>query len=167
MPDATHVTVPLGGNVTCTINNNDNPATPTGTTVQRWVLHDTLTITGIRPGAGNAGAARVTFRLYSDASCSKQEGDDEVVTISAGGVATTATGVTVTNTGLYYWRAQYSGDAFNTGFTTACGDEITQIQAKDEGRSNLAVAAGAIGASFAVPLLLLGFWNRRRRQSEA
>jgi hypothetical protein len=25
MPDATHVTVPLGGNVTCTINNNDNP----------------------------------------------------------------------------------------------------------------------------------------------
>jgi uncharacterized repeat protein (TIGR01451 family)/LPXTG-motif cell wall-anchored protein len=24
MPDATHVTVPLGGNVTCTINNNDN-----------------------------------------------------------------------------------------------------------------------------------------------
>jgi hypothetical protein len=26
MPDATHVTVPFGGNVTCTINNNDNPA---------------------------------------------------------------------------------------------------------------------------------------------
>jgi hypothetical protein len=25
MPNATHVTVPLGGNVTCTINNNDNP----------------------------------------------------------------------------------------------------------------------------------------------
>ncbi len=24
VPDATHVTVPLGGNVTCTINNDDN-----------------------------------------------------------------------------------------------------------------------------------------------
>ncbi len=27
MPDATNVTVPLGGNVTCTINNNDNAPT--------------------------------------------------------------------------------------------------------------------------------------------
>ncbi len=166
MPDATHVTVPLGGNVTCTINNNDTKASPSGTTVQKWVLHDTMTIVGIRHGAGDEGTARVTFRLYSDDSCATQEGSDEVVTISAAGVASTVTGVTVTDTGLYYWRAQYSGDAFNTGFTTACGVEITEIHATDEGRTEV-LFTGAIGAGFAIPLLLLGFWNRKRRQIEA
>ena len=56
--------------------------------------------------------------------------------------------------------------AYNIGFTTDCGEEITQIQAKDEGLRDL-VATGAIGAGFAIPLLLLGFWNRKRRQIEA
>ena len=91
-------------------------------------------------GAGNQSAARVTFRLYSDATCTTQVGTDQVETINASGNAATTTGIAVTATGRYYWRAQYSGDAFNNGFTTACGDEVTQIQAKDAfggGRNDL------------------------------
>ncbi|OGO54929.1 MAG: hypothetical protein A2V85_11115 [Chloroflexi bacterium RBG_16_72_14] len=128
--------------VSCSITNTDSKASPGGTTVQHWVLHDTLTITGIRPDAPDAGDADVTFRLYSDADCTTQVGDDEVVAIVSG-VASTTTGVTVYVTGEYRWRATYSGDGFNNGFTTACGSEITQIFAKDDyppsGRNNLII----------------------------
>ena len=124
------VTLEEGAVVTCSITNSDSKKTPSGSTVQHWVLHDTLTITGIRPGGDPSNAATVTFRLYSDNSCDTQVGDDDTVGITAG-VASTAVGVTVYDTGFYYWTAEYSGDDYNNGFTTGCGDEITQIQAND------------------------------------
>jgi hypothetical protein len=124
------VTLDEGAVVTCSITNTDSKASPTGASVQHWVLHDTLNISGIRPGGDPDNLARVTFRLYSDATCSTQLGTDESVVITAG-AASTSIGVSVNDTGFYYWTAQYSGDAFNNGFTTGCGDEITQIQAKD------------------------------------
>ena len=131
--DAAAKTVSLneGAAVSCSITNTDSKASPTGTTVQRWVLHDTLKIADIRPNAPDAGDAKVTFRLYSDANCGTQVGDDEAVGI-AGSVATTVLGVAVANTGEYRWRAAFSGDAFNNAFETACGSEITQILAKDD-----------------------------------
>jgi hypothetical protein len=132
--DATAGTLELneGAAVTCSITNTDSKASPSGTTVQHWVLHDTLAISGIRPGAPDAGEATVTFRLFSDASCSVQVGEDEVdESITSEGVASTTAGITVLDTGEYRWRATYSGDDYNNGFTTACGSEITQIFAKD------------------------------------
>jgi hypothetical protein len=105
-----------------------------------WVLHDSLEITGIRHGAldpAEAGAT-VTFRLYADDGCETQIGDDEVVSITDS-AAETVDGVEVTETGFYFWTAQYSGDQFNNGFTTTCGDEVTQIQAKDDGRDDLII----------------------------
>jgi prealbumin domain-containing protein len=131
--DATAKTVELneGAVVSCAITNTDSKASPSGTTVQHWVLHDTLTIAGIRHGALDEGDADVTFRLYSDTTCTEQVGEDEVVGI-VGGVAATVDGVTVIATGEYRWRASYSGDSFNNEFTTPCGSEITQIYAKDD-----------------------------------
>lgn len=133
------ISLGLGADVTCSIANDDTKASPAGTTVQRWVLHDTLTITGIRAGATGT-AASVTFRLYPNDQCSAITliGSETDSTIAAG-VATTSTGIAVTATGFYYWTAQYSGDGFNNGFTTACGAEITQIQAKDAGRDDLII----------------------------
>ncbi len=128
--------------MSCAITNSDSKASPSGTTVQQWVLHDTLTISGIRPGGDPNAEATVTFRLFSDDTCETQVGSDESVGITAG-VASTAIGVAVTETGLYYWTAEYSGDSFNNTFTTGCGDEITQIQAKDAkggGRNSLLLA---------------------------
>jgi hypothetical protein len=125
------VTLDEGAVVTCAITNTDSKNTPTGTTVQHWVLHDTLTLAGVRPAAPDAGSSTVTFRLYSDTGCTQQIGDDEVVGIAAN-IAATVDGVVVTDVGEYRWRATYSGDSFNNGFTTPCGSEITQIYAKDD-----------------------------------
>ena len=132
MPDATHVTVPLGGNVTCTINNDDNKAQPDGSTTQSWVLHDSLTITGIRPGApvdAEHPAASVDFYLYSDDACSVEVGNELDRPISAG-VASTEDGIAVSQPGFYYWTAFYSGDQYNEAFDTNC-NEVTLIQADD------------------------------------
>lgn len=133
------VVVPAGGTGTCTITNDDTKADPTATTVQSWVLHDDLTLTGLRSGAPDAASATVTFSLYSDASCTTQVGADETVGLTAA-TASTSTGVTVTTTGDYYWVASYSGDDYNNPATTACGDEVTHLRAKDAhegGRNDL------------------------------
>jgi Prealbumin-like fold domain len=122
-------TIANGETKTCTITNNDKKASPTGGTIESWRLYDSISIAGIRSGA--ATAASVTFRLYSDPACGTQVGSDEVDTTIVGGAASTPNGIAVTASGTYYWRAQYSGDEYNNGFTTACGAEITQIKAKD------------------------------------
>jgi hypothetical protein len=121
----TNLVVASGETRTCTITNTAQKAAPAGTTTMRWELHDTLTITGIK---GNAGTASVDFRLYSDAGCSTQVGAELNRPVVAG-VATTSAGVQVSNQGTYRWRATYSGDAYNTGFTTPCGSEVSQITA--------------------------------------
>ena len=120
------VTLGLDQHVTCTVTNDDRKATPGVTTEERAVLHDSATVSGIRPGAPGA-AATVTFRLYSDAACATQVGSDEVVGISAGGQATTVNGVLVTTPGTYRWRAFYSGDTFNEPFATACDSEVMTV----------------------------------------
>lgn len=135
--DCANLTVPLGGTVTCTITNNDTKASPSGATKQEWTLKDELTISGLR--SGGSPQASVTFRLYSDASCSTLVGSEVDPTISAG-VASTATGITVHDSGTYYWRVHYSGDSYNNEFTTACGDEVSQILAKDHDRDDFAAA---------------------------
>ena len=115
-----------GETKTCTITNNDAKATPAGTTVMRSVLHDRLNITGLRAGAPDAANARVRFTLYSNNTCSAQVGVTEQVTIAAG-VATTVNGVLVQVNGTFYWRAEYTGDQYNQGFTTDCGSEIVKV----------------------------------------
>lgn len=130
--NCTNVVIANGGTATCIITNTDSKAAPVGSTVQRAVLHDSITITGIRPGAANASSATAIFRMYSDASCATPVGSSESRPLgynAAGsqGTASTVTGVQVSANGTYRWTVQYSGDAFNTGFTTACGDETTAI----------------------------------------
>ena len=137
--DSDTITVALGESATCTITNDDTPAEPTGETVQSWILHDELFITGIRHGADVPlieADATVTFRLF--AACdmttgigSGQVGSNEVINLLLGDSAETVNGVAVDDSGTYYWTATYSGDAWNVGFTTPCYDEITQILAKD------------------------------------
>jgi hypothetical protein len=130
--NCTSVVIANGGTATCTITNTDSKAAPAGSTVQRSVLHDQITITGIRAGASDAASATATFRLYSDAACTTLVGSAEARSLTYNGAGTqatssTATGVQVSINGTYRWRVQYSGDVFNTGFTTSCGDETTAV----------------------------------------
>ena len=129
------VVIANGETKECTITNDDTKASPSGTTTQRWVLHDTLGVVGLRAGAEDAADADATFRLYADAQCATLVGS-EVVGVS-GSAASTVEGIGVDDPGDYFWRVQYSGDQFNNGFTTACGDEVTQIYVKDHLRNNL------------------------------
>jgi Prealbumin-like fold domain len=138
--NCSNVVIANGETQTCTISNDDAPAAPSGTTVQRAVLHDKLTIGGIRLGApvdAQHPAASVTFRLYSDSACSALLGSDGPVSITfldpnapTTGTATTVNGVgpvSASPTTIYYWTAQYTGDQYNTGFTTDCTVEKTTV----------------------------------------
>jgi Prealbumin-like fold domain len=127
------ITLALGADVTCQITNEDDKTTPTGTTTMSWVLHDSATF-AISAGAPNAGSAQITFRLFSDEDCLIQLGADETktVTLNLAGTeasASTTTGHPTSSTGTYYWRAFFSGDAFNNVASTDCGSEVTTISA--------------------------------------
>jgi hypothetical protein len=124
--------VPESGSVACTITNQVPKSDPAGTTAQtgRAQLFDDITITGIQAGAANAASATATFKLYSDNSCSTLVGTFGPVSLTYSGGGTTASASTLSGSGIsvsagttYYWRVTYSGDAFNNGFTTACGSE--------------------------------------------
>ena len=123
--NCTNITVASGQTQTCTITNTAQQAKPTGTTTMKWVLHDSLAISGIK---GAAATATVNFRLYSNNACSTQVGS-ELNRPIVNGVAQTFTGVVVTSAGTYYWQATYSGDVYNEGFVTPCMAEVTQIGA--------------------------------------
>jgi hypothetical protein len=122
----TSVVIANGGTATCTITNDDTRAAPSGSTVQSAVLHDRISIAGLRTGAADASSATATFRLYSDAACQTQVGSAEQRPVAAGAAATLL-GTAVSASGTYRWTVTYSGDQFNTGFTTACGSEVTQV----------------------------------------
>jgi len=128
-----------GGTATCTITNGDSKARPTAATTMSWVLHDSLTVTGYRPGATGA---TVTFKLYGpdDATCAGSvingNGSGETRPV-VNGRATTSTGYNLQQSqlpnkkGTYRWVAVYNGDANNNGASTQCGDETHTITVLD------------------------------------
>jgi prealbumin domain-containing protein len=128
--DINTVTLDLGASGTCTVNNGDDKASPTGATTQSWKIWDSLTITGLRTGAPDAAAATVRFELFSDATCTaaNQVGSVTVTGVTSSVVAIpSASGIAIASPGTYYWRVAYSGDQYNTGITKACGSETTTI----------------------------------------
>lgn len=120
-----------GQSATCTIVNDDIKATPAAATIMGWVLHDSAIVTGIRAGAPDAASATITFRLFGpgDVTClAAINGGGEVRPVS-GGTASTVAGFTIgqAQVGQYRWVASYSGDQFNSPYTTVCGEETHTI----------------------------------------
>jgi hypothetical protein len=119
----------------CIITNKFVKSTPGQFTVQtaKALLWDSITITGISPTTNPATS--VTFRLYSDSSCTTQIGGDIAATIaySNGGTRGDAStlnssnGIPVQGGTTSYWRITYPGDGLNNGFTTPCGQESTAV----------------------------------------
>ena len=87
------------------------PQGDTGTTIQRWVLRDSLTISPLREGAPDAATADATFTVYDDSGCTNELGSETVDVTTTG--ATTADGIEVSSPGAYYWRVSYTGDQCN------------------------------------------------------
>jgi hypothetical protein len=123
------VTLGLGDDVTCTINNDDNKANPAMKTAQGWRLFDTANFTGLRTGAPDRSSATVTFKLWSDSACSIQVDKSIVVTGVTSSSIPSGTGIDVTGPGTYYWTVDYSGDQYNSPTSSACGIESTTISA--------------------------------------
>jgi hypothetical protein len=123
------ITLGLGDIATCTVTNDDMPASPAIVTAMSWVLKDEVTLTGLRTGAATKG--NITFTLHLGTTCTAQTqiGSPEVVSnIAANGTFSTPTGTTVTQAQLgttktYSWIVKYTGDEFNAPTETACGDE--------------------------------------------
>jgi hypothetical protein len=114
---------------TCTITNTADKNSPTGATTMSWVVDDSASYT-IRAGAPNASSATITFKLYSEQTCTTQVGTDDQqnVTLSNAGATASANAIGYTvGVGTYYWRTFYSGDAYNNAASTACGSEVTTI----------------------------------------
>ncbi|PYS50315.1 MAG: hypothetical protein DMG13_21325 [Acidobacteria bacterium] len=142
----TNVVVANGGTQTCTITNDDEPKQPSGLSNQSWVLQDNVTF-DIRPNGpdGTSETHKVTFSLYTGCNGANGNGTPvctpEAVDINkATGYASTVNGCLVGPTGgdtTYYWIASYEGDQYNKPAATACGEEVTQIKAKDNGHITL------------------------------
>ena len=127
-------TVEAGKTTACTITNAFVKTTPSQTTSQVAYaqISDSINLTLIKAGAADANSAKVTFRLYSNATCTTQVGAAEEVSLTYGVGGTTASASMTTTRSVvigstYYWRVEYSGDAFNNGFTTPCGQETAVV----------------------------------------
>jgi hypothetical protein len=122
-----NINIVSGGQTTCAITNTALKAGPTGTTTMSWVIHDAFTLAGYR-GDPSAGAAKVQFRLYlnTNTTCSGTPLYTETVGIGSNGKAATVSGTTVV-AGAYRWIADYTGNAYNSPYATACGSEVTVI----------------------------------------
>ncbi|HEX3703760.1 MAG TPA: hypothetical protein VHU82_10530 [Vicinamibacterales bacterium] len=134
--------VAAGQTTACTIVNKLVKQDPGQTTAQAGAagIKDEIDLTGVRPGASDASSATATFRLYSGNTCiDSGAGANLIFTSSAipltyGGnpagstaFATMPNVVPVAAGTTYYWKVTYTGDAFNNGFTTPCGQETALV----------------------------------------
>ncbi len=99
-----------------------SPNSPSMTTAQNLIPNDAATISGTTSNAGGT----VTFNLFSpsDATCSGTPALTQQVTVNGDGTyKTTNSTFIASDTGEWRWQVIYSGDANNTGTTSACGVE--------------------------------------------
>ena len=92
-------------------------ASPTTATAPA-ALFDAASLTG----ATSTAAGTLTFRLYSDATCSTEVAGSPVAIAVHGNGVYTSLPISAKDVGAYYWRDSYSGDASNAPVPlTACG----------------------------------------------
>jgi len=99
-----------------------NPNTPGISTAQNLIPNDDATITGATSTAGGT----VTFRLFApgDTTCSGTVQFTQTVNVSGNGTYSTTNSTFIASTsGTWRWKVVYSGDANNSGTTSACGVE--------------------------------------------
>ena len=85
--------------------------------------HDAATLSGAH---ATSATGTVTYRVYSNSTCTTQVGGSATVAVS-GGVVPTSPSVLLT-VGTYYWRAFYSGDSVNSASASTCGSEILTVR---------------------------------------
>ena len=101
-----------------------NPLTPTvttdaGPTVRLGAGGTDLIDSATLAGATSNATGKITFQLFSDATCTKQVGSDVTTTV-AGNRVYVSPPVHVNAAGLYHWIANYGGDGNNSRTANGC-----------------------------------------------
>ena len=79
-----------------------------------------LTDTATLSNATDNATGTITFRLYSNDTCTTQVGTDRTASVSGNGTYSPATPIHVTAAGHYYWIANYGGDGNNNPTANGC-----------------------------------------------
>jgi hypothetical protein len=109
-----------------------------------------VTDTATLGGEGSANATgKVTFKVYSDAACTKPAAEAGVISM-AKGVAGPSSAVTL-GVGTYYWQASYGGNNEHQAALSACGSEVLTVQAPTS-TTTVQSGAGVKFSSIAVPV---------------
>ncbi|MGO9900314.1 MAG: hypothetical protein ACLP0J_11600 [Solirubrobacteraceae bacterium] len=87
----------------------------------------------------------VTFSLYSDASCTRQIGNDDVVSLTGNSAESTEFGPLAA--GIYYLQASYGGDGANASSTGGCQSFVVGKAQTTTSTSVLDSSGGVWGAS--------------------
>jgi hypothetical protein len=143
-----NATIIAAQTVTCTVTNTATQATPSAVTLQRVLLYDRATISGVRRVASGEPGMTMTFTIYPDGtSCQNEtggQGSESVnVTFATGSATSTTVGtsalgyeIKLDSTGnqdvstAKYWRAlfhQTGTNPPNGDFKTPC-NEITTVR---------------------------------------
>jgi hypothetical protein len=112
-----------GATSACTSEITVVPPNPTSmTTAQNLIPNDDATLSGATATAGGT----ITFSLFSpsDATCAGTPALTQTLNVSGNGTySTTNTTFKASAEGTWRWQVVYSGDANNSGSTSACGVE--------------------------------------------
>ena len=135
-------------------------AHPSVATTDTLLPQDSIVMSGLTAGATGDLYVELRINENCDQDDSPAYSKTWSGTISNTIPYVTANTVTVSDDATVRWCVSYSGDANNAEIPLSEHGEVAEIDFEP-------FVAGAIGAGFAIPLLLLGFWNRKRRQSEA
>ncbi len=113
-------------------------------------ISDTASITG-----GSSPTGTVTFKAYSNSTCTTLAYTSDPVTLSGGQASAS---FAPTTAGSYYWRATYSGDAANDSVTSACNldPNETSTVAAPVTVSPASLAAATVGQAYSQSLSASG-----------
>jgi hypothetical protein len=114
-----------GENVTCTFVNTHSTNNPTiSTTLSKSTgnIGDSVSDSSTLSGATSDAGGTVTYKVYSDNTCSTLFASAGTKTVT-NGVVPDSDGVQFNQAGDFYWQASYSGDANNNPATSTCTSE--------------------------------------------
>jgi uncharacterized repeat protein (TIGR01451 family) len=117
-------------------------------------VHDTATLTGVTATAGGT----VHYQVFSNASCTTLFSDAGTVPV-VNGVAGNSTTLTLIQAGIYYWQADYSGDANNSAASSDCSLETVSVGLNSPTISTNASASVLVGGQIHDTATLAGGFN--------
>jgi fimbrial isopeptide formation D2 family protein len=103
-------------------------------------VHDTSTLTGATANAGGT----VHYRVFSNAACTTLFADAGTIAVVNGDPGDSSS-VAFNQAGIYYWQADYSGDANNSAAAGDCTEETVSVGLNSPTISTNASASVLVG----------------------